>query len=50
MIVVSADCLYTPQEEIQKPLIFIEDGLITAIASRAEQEVPGNATLIDLVL
>ena len=48
MIVVSADCLYTPQEEIQKPLLFIEDGLIAAIASRAEREIPGNATLIDL--
>ena len=48
MIVISAQRLYTPQESIDAPLLFIEDGLISAISSRAQSEVPGNATLIDL--
>ena len=48
MIVLCANRLYTPQEEIQNPLIFIEDGLISAISSRAQQEVPKNAKVIDL--
>src|SRR5271169_952265 len=48
MIVLSAHRLYTPQEEIQNPLLFIEDGVISAVSSRAEQEVPKNATVIDL--
>jgi N-acetylglucosamine-6-phosphate deacetylase len=49
MIVLNAHRLYTPQEEIQNPLLFIEDSVISAVSSRAEQEVPKNATVIDLV-
>jgi N-acetylglucosamine-6-phosphate deacetylase len=48
MIVLCANRLYTPQEEILNPLVFIEDGLISAVSSRAQQEVPGNATVVDL--
>ena len=48
MIVLSANRLYTPQEEIKDPLLFIEGGLISAVASRAEREIPKNATVIDL--
>jgi N-acetylglucosamine-6-phosphate deacetylase len=48
MIVLSASRLYTPQEEIQNPLLFIEDGLISAVSSRDQQEIPKNATLVDL--
>ena len=48
MIVLCADRLYTPQEEIQAPLLFIEDGLISAISSRAQKEIPNQATLVDL--
>jgi N-acetylglucosamine-6-phosphate deacetylase len=48
MIVLCANRLYTPQEEIQHPLVFIEDGLISAVSSRAQQEIPKNATVIDL--
>jgi N-acetylglucosamine-6-phosphate deacetylase len=48
MIVLCANRLYTPQEEIQNPLLFIEDGLISAVSSRAQQEVPRNAKVIDL--
>ena len=48
MIVLRAHRLYTPQEEIKDPLLFIENGLISAVSSRAEREIPKNATVIDL--
>ena len=48
MIVLSADRLYTPQEEITDSLVFIEDGLISAVSSRSQREIPKNATVIDL--
>jgi len=47
MIVLCAHRLFTPLEEIQNPLLFIEDGVITAVSSRGESEVPTNATVID---
>jgi N-acetylglucosamine-6-phosphate deacetylase len=39
--------LYTPLEEIQNPLLAVEDGLISEVSSRSTTEVPANATLID---
>jgi N-acetylglucosamine-6-phosphate deacetylase len=48
MIVLSAGRLYTPQEEITDSLVFIEDGLISAVSSRSQREIPKNATVIDL--
>ena len=48
MIVLCANRLYTPQEEIKDPLLFIEDGLISAVSSRAERDIPKNAMVIDL--
>jgi N-acetylglucosamine-6-phosphate deacetylase len=48
MIVLCADRLYTPQEEVHNPLLFIEDGFISAISSRTQREVPTNATIVDL--
>ncbi len=48
MIVLCANRLYTPQEEIKDPLVFIEDGLISAVSSRAQREIPKNATVFDL--
>ncbi|MGD1025511.1 MAG: N-acetylglucosamine-6-phosphate deacetylase [Candidatus Sulfotelmatobacter sp.] len=47
MVVLCAHRLYTPREELLNPLVFIEDGLISAVSSRAEREVPKNATVID---
>jgi len=47
MIVLCAQRLFTPQEEILDPLVFIEDGLVSAVSSRSQQEIPKNATLID---
>jgi N-acetylglucosamine-6-phosphate deacetylase len=48
MIVLCASRLYTPQEEIQDPLLFIEDGLVSAVSSRAQKEIPNHATVVDL--
>jgi N-acetylglucosamine-6-phosphate deacetylase len=47
MIVLSARQLYTPLEEIHHPLVFIEDGIISAVCSREQKEIPKNATLVD---
>jgi N-acetylglucosamine-6-phosphate deacetylase len=48
MIVLCAHRLYTPQEEVENPLLFIEDGLVSAVSSRGEREIPKNATVVDL--
>ena len=47
MIVLCANRLFTPQEEIQNALLVIEEGIITAFASRSQQEIPANATVVD---
>src|SRR5579863_4691605 len=39
--------LFTPIEEIQDPLLVVEDGQITDILSRATNEVPASAAVID---
>lgn len=39
--------LYTPIEEIQDPLLVVEDGLISEVFSRSTKEVPANASLVD---
>jgi N-acetylglucosamine-6-phosphate deacetylase len=43
----TATRLYTPLEEIQNPLLAVEDGLISEVSSRSTTEVPVNASLID---
>ena len=48
MIVLCADRLYTPHKEILHPLLFIEDGRISEVSSRAEREIPGHAQVLDL--
>lgn len=47
MTVFTASRLYTPIEEIERPLLFTEDGRIGDISSRAEKEVGSNARLVD---
>jgi N-acetylglucosamine-6-phosphate deacetylase len=39
--------LYTPLEEIQNPLLAVEDGLISEVSSRSMKDVPGNTSLVD---
>ncbi len=43
----TANRLYTPVEEIQNPLLVVEDGMIAEISSRTAKEVPGNSKLVD---
>jgi N-acetylglucosamine-6-phosphate deacetylase len=45
--VFTARSLYTPLEEIQNPLILVEDEVITDLASHTSREIPTSATLID---
>jgi N-acetylglucosamine-6-phosphate deacetylase len=47
MIVLAAHRLFTPQEEISNPLVFVENGVISAVSSRDDREIPSNVTLID---
>jgi N-acetylglucosamine-6-phosphate deacetylase len=47
MLVLCAHRLYTPREETFDPLVFIEDGRISSVSSRAEREIPKNASVID---
>src|ERR1035441_9377543 len=39
--------LCTPLEEIQNPLLVVEDGLISEVSSRSMKNVPGNTSLVD---
>ena len=39
--------LYTPVEEIQNPLLVVEDGRISQISSRVASEIPANTSVVD---
>ncbi len=43
----TASRLYTPVEEIEHPLLVVEDGQISEVSSRSATELPGNTSLID---
>ena len=43
----TAKRLYTPLEELHDPLLFVEDGRITAISSRAATPIPHEMPLVD---
>jgi N-acetylglucosamine-6-phosphate deacetylase len=47
MIALTASKLYTPIEEIAKPVVFVEDGRIVEIASQATRPVPAGVRVID---
>jgi N-acetylglucosamine-6-phosphate deacetylase len=47
MIVLCAHRLYTPVEEILNPLLFVEEGVVSAISARDEREIPRHASVID---
>src|SRR5258708_4083205 len=46
-IVYTAQRLYTPLDEVQHPLLEVEDGRITRISSLNAQESPANANVVD---
>jgi N-acetylglucosamine-6-phosphate deacetylase len=43
----TASRLYTPLEEIQDPLLVVEDGRIVEVSSRRGKEIGANTTLVD---
>src|SRR5260370_14107925 len=43
----TASRLYTPVEEIEHPLLVVEDGQISEVSSRSAKELPSNTSLID---
>jgi N-acetylglucosamine-6-phosphate deacetylase len=45
--VFTARRLYTPLEEVQEPLLFVEDGRITQISSRSAREIPSDHSTVD---
>jgi N-acetylglucosamine-6-phosphate deacetylase len=47
-VVITADRLYTPLEQIEWPVVFITDGVITGVRSRPECELPAGSTVVDL--
>jgi len=47
MIAITAGRLYTPLQQVEKPLVFIEGGVIDEIGSRIEQRCPENIPLMD---
>ena len=47
MIAFTAARLYTPLDEIRDPILLVEDGVITRVSSRKEEEAPKGASFVD---
>ncbi len=47
MIAFTANCLYTPLERVEQPLLLVEDHVIVECGSRASREIPHNARFVD---
>src|SRR5215469_10592669 len=47
MLALTARSLYTPLEQIDRPLVVVEDGVVVTVASRSEREIPAAAKLLD---
>jgi N-acetylglucosamine-6-phosphate deacetylase len=48
MIAFTSSALYTPVEEIEEPLVLVENGTISRLSSRDELPTPSNAEIVDL--
>jgi len=46
--VITASRLYTPLERVERPLVFVEDGVIVDIGSLETREAPGGSQVVDL--
>jgi len=46
--VITAARLITPLEEIERPLVFVEDGVITEVRSQTSREIPAGLRVTDL--
>ena len=47
MLALTAKSLYTPLEQIERPLVLVEDGRVTELASQAAREIPRGAEILD---
>lgn len=47
-IIITAARLYTPLECVERPLLFVEGGVIVELASRETRQLPAGAPLLDL--
>jgi N-acetylglucosamine-6-phosphate deacetylase len=47
-LIITASHLYTPLERVERPLVFVEDGVIADIVSLESRETPSGVWLMDL--
>jgi N-acetylglucosamine-6-phosphate deacetylase len=47
MIAFTANCLYTPLERVDQPLLVVDDHVILDLASRALREIPAGVRVMD---
>jgi len=47
MIAFTANCLYTPLERVEQPLLLVEDHVIVEAGSRASRQIPHGVRLVD---
>ena len=47
MIAFTANCLYTPLERLDQPLLLVEDHVIGEVTSRASREIPAGVRVVD---
>ena len=47
MIAFTANCLYTPLERVEQPLLLVEDHAIVECVSRTARPIPQRARVVD---
>jgi N-acetylglucosamine-6-phosphate deacetylase len=47
MIAFTANCLFTPLERVEQPLLLVEDHVIVEAGSRAARQIPSGARVVD---
>src|ERR1700680_254153 len=47
MIAFTANCLFTPLERVEQPLLLVEDHVIVEAGSRAARQVPSGVRIVD---
>src|SRR5579863_508407 len=47
MIAFTANCLYTPLERVEQPLLLVEDHALIEVCSRATRQVPPGIRVVD---
>src|SRR5580658_6878494 len=47
MIAFTANCLYTPLERVEHPLLLVEDRVIVECGSRGARQIPQGARVVD---